>query len=279
MTAPRLSVVVAIARFDLRLLLRQRWVLLYAAVFAVLAASVSYFGLAVVEVTGWQELDRTAASLLNLALTFVPLGAMLMGVQSLRADGGATDQLFAEPVTRSEVLLGKIAGASGAQSLATLLGFGFAGVVIGTQAGGEAWQAYAALIGFTVLVGVAFVALSGAVALAAGRGARAYAAVLAVWFAFLILVDLAVVGLVLVVPEGLANVTALAGVILNPISSARVGALLALGGQEMFGPAGAMLSRSLGSVDAAVAVFAGALVVWSAAGVAAAVALVRWQDI
>ncbi|HEY3452559.1 MAG TPA: ABC transporter permease subunit [Myxococcales bacterium] len=279
MSAPRPGVVLAIARHDLRLLLRQRWVLVYAALFAVLAASVSYFGLAVVEVAGWQELDRTAASLLNLALTFVPLGAMLMGVQSLRAEGGATDQLFAEPVTRAEVVLGKVAGASGAQTLATLLGFGLAGVVIGTQAGGEAWDAYAALVGFTALVGVVFVSLSSAVAVAAGRGARAYAAVLAVWFGFLILVDLVVVGLVLVVPEGWGNGTALAGVLLNPISSARVGALLALGGQQMFGPAGAMLSRTLGSAEAAVALLAGSLGLWSLLGMGAAVTLVGRQDL
>ena len=67
-----------------------------------------------------------------------------------------------------------------------------------------------------------------------------------------LLFDLLIIGLSFVLPDTMANRTAFAGVFLNPIDATRVVALLAISGKEMFGPAGAQLVRSLGSVPQAV---------------------------
>ncbi len=104
---PSPRIVGTIARQELRIILRNRWIMFYSAIFAVLTLAVSYFGLAVIEFTGFQEFNRTAVSLLNLVLYIVPLATMLMAVQSCRTEGGATDQLFAEPVTLTEIVLGQ----------------------------------------------------------------------------------------------------------------------------------------------------------------------------
>lgn len=257
-------IVWTIARHELRITLRSRWIVIYAAIFAVLTLAVSYFGLTVIEFTGFQELDRTAVSLLNLVLYIVPLATMLMAVQSFRAEGGATDQLFAEPVTVTEIVLGKVAGLVAAHVLATVLGFSFTGVLVGAKAGTLGLSSYLALVGFTILIGVVFVALSSMLTILSGRSTRSYAVVLVSWFVLVLLFDLVIIGLSFSLPEVWANRTAFAGVFLNPVDATRVAALLSISGREMFGPAGAQLVRALGGVPQSVALLVAVLFAWVA---------------
>jgi Cu-processing system permease protein len=278
-SVPRGGILLVVARQELRIVLRARWVAAYVLVFAALTLAVSYFGLSVIEVAGLQEFDRTAVSLLNLVLYVVPLATMLMAVQSFRDEGGATEQLFAEPVTRTEILLGKLLGLSGAHVLATLLGFGCTGVLVGAEVGTAGIASYLTLVGFTVLSGVVFLALATCLTLLAGRRARSYAVILVAWVALVLLFDLLVVGLSFVLPEAWANRVAFAGVFLNPVDATRVAAMLAISGKETFGPAGAQLVRSLGGETQAVVLLAGSLALWAAVAATGAAATLRRQDL
>ena len=147
----KLSCLAVIAQQELRIALRNRWLIAYAVIFAMLTLAISYFGLSVVEFTGFQGFQRTTASLLNLVLYLVPLVAMLSAVQSLSADGGANDQLFTEPVTRAEVVLGKLAGMFGANAIAMLFGFGLAGLLIARSVGLAGLASYAVLVAVSLL--------------------------------------------------------------------------------------------------------------------------------
>jgi len=68
----------------------------------------------------------------------------------------ADDQLFAEPVTVTEIVLGKVIGLVAAHILATVLGFSFTGVLVGSKVGTAGMSSYLVLVGFTILVGVVF---------------------------------------------------------------------------------------------------------------------------
>lgn len=276
---PSLRIVGIIARQELRIILRNHWIMFYSAIFAVLTLAVSYFGLAVIEFTGFQEFNRTAVSLLNLVLYIVPLATMLMAVQSFRTEGGATEQLFAEPVTLTEIVLGKMSGLIGAHILATVLGFSFTGVLVGAKVGMRGMSSYLALVGFTILVGIVFVAVASMLTILARRGNRAYAIVLVAWFAMVLLFDLLIIGLSFVLPETIANRTAFAGVFLNPIDATRVATLLTISGKEMFGPAGAQLVRSLGGIPQAVTFLVSVLVVWIAIPTAVGTVSLSRQDL
>ena len=279
MSRPELAVVATLARLELKVLLRSPWVLAYAVVLAVLVFAVSYFGLAVVELVGLQQLDRTAVSLIHLMLYLVPLGSMLMAVPSFRTEGGVTEQLLSEPVTRTEIVLGKLAGLSGAHSLAVLLGFAFTGVLIGARVGGRGLGAYLAVVAFSLLVGMVFLSLSTLLTVLAGRGVQAYALVLVVWFVMVLLFDLGVVGLAFALPERAANRMAVTAVFVNPVDGARVAALLTVSGKETFGAAGAVLARALGGEGRAVALILAALFGWVAVPAAAAAAVLERQDL
>jgi Cu-processing system permease protein len=261
-TRTRVSAVLVIARQEIRVTLRSRWVLLYAVIFGVLSLTVAYFGLAVIEFTGFQDFTRTSASLLNLVLYVVPVGAMLMTVQSFRPEGGANDHLFVEPVSFAQIVLGKILGLSGTHALSLLLGFSLTAALIIFHIGPAGISGYLALVVFGFLLGVCFISLASLVTVVSGRGAQAHAASLVVWFFLVILYDLVVVGVSLLVPIRWAGRVALAGVLLNPVDATRVGATLAAVGRELFGPAGAELVRSLGGTHQAIAFLVAALLFW-----------------
>ena len=268
----------AIARQELRVLLRSRWVLAYAAVFAVLTFGVGYFGLAVIEYTGFQSLDRTAVSLLNLVLYIVPLATLLMAVQSFRPEGGITEQLVTEAVTASEIVIGKLAGLAGAHALSVLAGFGLTGALIAARVGTGGLRAYSTVVAYTLLVGLVFSALGALITLLARRSLRAYALVMVVWFVLVLLFDLVVIGLTFTIPEHWANRLALGALFANPVDATRVAALLGIAGRELFGPAGAVLVRSLGGTTQATALLVAALALWTALPAGFAVGVLRRQD-
>jgi hypothetical protein len=103
--------------------------------------------------------------------------------------------------------------------------------------------------------------------------------VVAVWFLSVVLFDLLVIGASFLVSEAAANRLALLSLFANPVGAARVGALLLVAGPETFGPAGAILLRSLGGAPQALALLAASLLAWTAACMTATAALLRRQDL
>ncbi|MGB2869966.1 MAG: ABC transporter permease subunit [Bacteroidota bacterium] len=74
-----------------------------------------------------QNLTRTSASILNLVLYVVPLLALTMGTLSFTSDKGSTELLFSQPVSRTEVMLGKLLGV-------------FASIALSLRSVGSHWQ-------------------------------------------------------------------------------------------------------------------------------------------
>src|SRR5512136_2659752 len=101
-----LNATFTVARQELTINVRNKWTLVFAAAFGVLALAISYFGLITAGALGFQGFVRTSASLLNLVLYVVPLLALTMANLSFTSEKSASELLFAQPVTRSEVLIG-----------------------------------------------------------------------------------------------------------------------------------------------------------------------------
>ena len=98
-----------IARLELTINIRNRWTLIFAFAFAALVVAIAYFGLVTAGTVGFQGFLRTSASLLNLVLYIVPLVALVMGTMSFTSEKNSGDLLYAQPVTRIEILIGKLA--------------------------------------------------------------------------------------------------------------------------------------------------------------------------
>jgi Cu-processing system permease protein len=126
-----------IARQELVINIRNKWTMIFAGIFGALVLAISYFGLATAGEIGFQGFARTSTSLLNLVLYVIPLAALMMGTLSFSGEQSTSELLFSQPVTRTEIALGKLAGLFGSILTATLIGFGLAGLIIGSDFSGR----------------------------------------------------------------------------------------------------------------------------------------------
>src|SRR5512135_986254 len=129
------QIITTIARQELVINVRNRWTLVFAVIFGALVLTISYFGMVTAGAIGFQGFARTSASLLNLVLYVIPLVALVMGTLSFTSEKSTNELLFSQPISRGEILLGKLAGLFSSIFAATVIGFGLAGLVIAAKAG------------------------------------------------------------------------------------------------------------------------------------------------
>jgi Cu-processing system permease protein len=269
----------ALIRYELAEALRNRWLQVYAALFAVLALGVSLIGLNAVGAVGLEGYGRATASLINLMLSLVPLAALLLGSAGLSADRetGLLEMVLAQPLARGELVLGRYAGALVAIGLATVLGFGLAGTLIGLAAGPSGGLQYLAFLGIAGGLAAAYLAIGVAIAVGARSRTRATAAALAVWFASVVFYDLVLIGASAL--AGLGARALAAALLLNPVEIARVLALLLLDPSlEVLGPVGGYVVARLGPSGAA-GLLAASLAAWIAGPLAVALAVFETRDL
>src|SRR3990167_4885475 len=139
-----------IAGMEIRDAKRNRWFVIIAALFTVLALALSLLGLSGLGTMGVAGFGRTTASLLNLVFLIVPLMGLLLGAMSVASEReqGTLTTLLAQPVTAGEILLGKFLGTAAALVATLLLGFGLSGLVISWYGGVVRFGGGLGLVGF-----------------------------------------------------------------------------------------------------------------------------------
>jgi len=195
-----LQQIFTIAYKELRDRLRNRWVLAVAVVFTALALVIVYFGGAQQGTVGLRSIEFTIASLVSLVIYLIPLIALLLGFDAVvgERERGSLDLLLALPVTRLEVLLGKYLGLAAALSLSTLGGFGLVAVLLATQIGPSGLEPFVGFMFSSVLLGLAFLSLAVMLSVLARDRARASGLAIALWFFFVLVFDLLLLGLLVV---------------------------------------------------------------------------------
>jgi Cu-processing system permease protein len=193
--ASALGRVAVVAREEYRLSVRNRWALALTGLFGLFALLLTAFSGSSL---GPARLDAVLLSLAQLATYLLPLAALVYGYDTVvgAAEAGWLDIVFALPVPRSTVVVGKYAGRLVTLAAATLLGFGAAGAVF-VATGGVAYAGRFAwfLLG-AVAVGAAFLAVSLLVSTVAREKTHALGGVLVVWVWFVFVHDLLALGLV-----------------------------------------------------------------------------------
>lgn len=271
--------IATIARQEFVVNVRNKWILTFSVAFAILILAISYFGLVTAGTVGFQGFTRTSASLLSLVLYVIPLIALTMGTLSFTSERSVSELLFAQPVTRTEILLGKLAGLFASMVTATLIGFGAGGLVIAIRAGSEGAGRYPVFVALSLLLALAFLSLSGLVAFLFQRKARAFGVTLILWFFFVVFYDLLVIGGSLLLKERTANVFIFASLFGNPVDMVRVASLIVLDGKEIFGVAGGALVRFLGGETTSLLLLLGGLLLWIVIPFLASCHLLKRQDI
>ncbi|MBI1422317.1 MAG: ABC transporter permease subunit [Gammaproteobacteria bacterium] len=202
--------ILTVARKEFRDGVRNRWVLAITVIFALFALGLAYFGAAASGQVGFTSLDTTVVSLASLAIFVIPLIALLLAYDTVvgEEETGTLLLLLSYPLSRFQLLAGKFVGHAAVIGFSTLLGFGIAGIVIAMETGQlmqpELWQALGYFIASAILLGWVFVAFACLVSVVAVEKSRAAGLALIVWFVFVLVFDLGLLGL-LVGSNGAVN--------------------------------------------------------------------------
>jgi Cu-processing system permease protein len=267
-----------IAGQEFRVGLRNRWIVAMTLLLAALALSLTLLGSAPTGTAGVDPLAVVVVSLSSLTIFLVPLIALLLSFDAVVGEDerGTLILLLAYPVARWEVVVGKFLGHTAILAVATIAGYGCAAAALllrgglGDDGGSAAgWPAFGAMVGSSILLGAAFLALGGLASVLVRERATAAGIAVAVWLVFVLLYDTALLGILVadqgrIVGAGMLDVLLL----LNPTDAYR---LLNLTGSESTRAYAGMAGP--GESGLAPGVLVAALVAWVALPLALATAI------
>lgn len=236
------------ARREFRDAIASKWFLLYTLAFTVLAVGVSFLSLSGVGSHGFAGFGRTAAGLLNLVMLVVPLMALTAGAGTIAGERerGTLLYLLAQPVSRTQVLLGKYLGLAIALVCSLCIGFGISAAVLAWRAGGVGVGSYAALIAFTALLALAMLSVGMLISVLSRRSSVATGLSLFVWLALVFVSDLGLMAGSILFKLRVQEIFSLA--LLNPLQSFKMAVIVDMNGSlDVLGPVGAYASQTLGS--------------------------------
>ena len=203
----------------------------------------------------------------------MPLIALQLSSDAIvgEVDRGTMALLLAYPVARWQVMVGKFAGHLGILGVATVAGYGIAGLARQLAGNGDpaAWAAFALMMASSVLLGGVFIAIGYLVSTLVRDRGTAGGIAIGVWLLFVLLYDMALLG-VLVADQGRTVTAEMLNVVLllNPADAYRL--LNLTGTTDVSGFAGV---AGLGATGLGPPRCSAALAAWIVVPLAAATAL------
>lgn len=243
---------------------RNKWLLGYTVLLAVLGLAVAYTGLGSAAGLSLTMFGRTTATLINLTLFLAPLVGVSLGAATISGerDQGTLDHLLSQPIERGELLLGKYVGLWTSLLLATLIGFAPAGVVVAAFAGVASFYSFLIFPLLAQLVISAMLALGLMISVRSDGRSQSQTFAILIWFVFVLAYDLLLLSSFSITKFS-ADILAML-LLLNPIDAGRVLSILLLEPDlYMLGPAGAFLIESVGALGTG-ALLLSSLLVWTA---------------
>src|SRR5262245_44175495 len=194
MSDPRL--IALVASKELRDAVRNRWFLLYAGIFTLLAVALSFLSSLGAAAYGHVGYGRTAAVLVNLVALIVPLMALNVGAASIAAERerGTLAYLLAQPLDRGELLVGKFLGLATALAAALAGGFGVSAAALAVSGARGDVGSFGSLVALSMVLALAMLAVGLVVSCLAPRASMAAGVAIALWLAFVLLTDLGLMG-------------------------------------------------------------------------------------
>jgi Cu-processing system permease protein len=195
-----------IAAKEVRDGMRNKWVVATTLLLAALALTLAFLGSAPIGDVKVSPLDITVVSLSSLTIFLLPLIALLLSYDAIvgEVDRGTMALLLSYPVSRWQIVFGKFIGHVLILAIATVLGYGLAGLAIQLILGNpdtSSWMAFMAMIGSSVLLGATFISIGYLVSTCVRDRNTAGGIAVGVWLLFVLIYDMALLG-VLVADHG-----------------------------------------------------------------------------
>lgn len=263
-----------IAHRELRDALRSRWFVLYTVAFVVLGLAVSFVSAAGTGGTGLAGFGRTTAGLINLVLLVVPLMALTAGASAIASDRerGMLAYLLAQPVSRSEVVLGKYLGLGSALFAAITLGLGACAAILAAKGVRASPGSILWLTGLSLMLALGMLSVGMLISVLARRASVAVGTAIFVWLSLVFVSDLALMAGAVALRIRIERLFALSCI--NPLQVFKMWSLHAADASlDVLGPAGLYATEEFG--PALHAIFAGCLGAWILVPLAAAAVLLE----
>ena len=243
--------------------LRNRWFIIYTFCFSVLALLVLVFSTSGGGIAGFSGFGRTAASIINLVLLFIPLIAIITGGLSIsqERENGTLSYLLSHPVNKKEVFVGKFLGLLVTIWFSILVGFGIAGAGVAIMGGQDDVSGYLITVLLSVVLAASFLSIGFLVSVYSSKASKAIGMSVFLWLFFIILGDLGIMGTTIVMDLGIKQVFVLA--LLNPAEVYKIASVLALSPRfEILGPVGIYAVRTFGQQGLSYILF-GVMALWT----------------
>jgi Cu-processing system permease protein len=252
--------------------LRNRWVISAVLLLTILAFSLALLGTSPIGETRVGALNVTTVSLASLSVYLLPLIALTLSYDSIvgERERGTLLLLLTYPISRWQVICGKFLGHFAIIAVAILLGYGFTGVYIAITDGAamQDWLQFAAMLGSSLMLGSAFIALGYLISVIVSSRATAAGIAISTWLLVVVVYDLLLLGLVLSDTRDLISSDLFSAfLLLNPADIYR---LFNLAGSE----AASLVSGSLGALEGSFlssGLLLSALCLWIIAPITAAI--------
>lgn len=239
--------VALLARREFRDAVASRWFLLYTVAFAVLAVGVSFMSMSGAGSSGFAGFSRTAAGLLNLITLVVPLMALTAGAAAISGERerGVLLYLLAQPISRTQLLLGKFVGLSGTLMCSILIGFGLSAGVLAWRAGAVGVVSFVMLGACSVALALGMLSVGLLISVLSRRSAVATGAALFVWLSLVFISDLGLMAGSMVFRLRVQEIFSIAAI--NPLQAFKMIVVSSMNGTlDVLGPVGAYASHVLG---------------------------------
>lgn len=228
--------IVHIARQQLTLILRSKWLTSFGSLFTILAVMVVFFGNS--GHSGFEGFNRMTASLLNLNLMMIPLISLLIGslfIAGEKEDRGIT-LLLTYPIHPRTVLFGKYVGLFVAIWSVLTLGYGAAIVTMFFINSTTSLISLLTFYLFSLLLAAIFLSISVFIGISSKTRFQALGISLMIWAFTVLLYEFVVMGTSLFVHKQWILPMFSVSIFLNPVELIRVWAILAMDGASIFGP-------------------------------------------
>jgi len=205
-----MNAIITVANKEFHDGLRNRWVMSISLIFALLATGLAYFGAAASGQAGFTNLSTTLVSLASLAVFVIPLIALMLAYDGVvgEDESGTLLLLMTYPLSRWQLVLGKMMGHWMIMAFSTIIGFGLSAIIMGSFADNTTWaellMPYTFFITFAIILGWIFIAIATMISASVAEKSKAAGLALIVWFIFVFMFDLSLLGL-LVGTEGNVN--------------------------------------------------------------------------
>ena len=268
-----------IARLEFVAAVRLKWVRLLGAAFALIAAAAAYASGAANDVSGSDEFARTTMTLVPLSLILVPLAALVLGISGQAVEQDGEPFLFAQPVGRATIVVGRWVGQAAALGGAIVAGLGVGAAVVGSSSGPVGVAGYALFVAASVVLALIFLSIAAVIAASTPTRAAALSIATFVWFFFVLLYDGAALSLASWITGPAGSRILFASVFGNPADLVRVVTLLVAGTPNVLGAAGDAWLRFLGGSTVAPMAATVALTTGIAAPLIVGVRLMNRRDL